>query len=50
MERGENVIDTENSTEHDSPQTLHGGGAVRPLPDGESAEDDMPQVAAPAGE
>ena len=52
LETGEPVIDIENSVDQEPLQTPHTDAevAVLPLPDVQIAEDDIPKVAAPAGE
>jgi hypothetical protein len=52
LETGEPTIDTENSVDQEPLQTPHTGleAAVLPLPSVQTAEDDMPKVAAPTGE
>tara|TARA_Y100000758_G_scaffold289517_1_gene242371 strand:+ start:265 stop:675 length:411 start_codon:yes stop_codon:yes gene_type:complete len=52
LDTGESSIDIEDSTDHESLQTPHTGleVAALPLPSVQTAEDDMPKVAAPTGE
>ena len=52
LETGEPTIDTENSVDQEPLQTPHTGleVAALPLPSVQTAEDDMPKVAAPTGE
>ena len=52
LETGEPAIDIENSADQEPLQTSHADAEVAalPLPDVQTAEDDIPKVAAPAGE
>ena len=52
LETGEPAIDIENSADQEPLQTPHADAEVAalPLPDMQTAEDDMPKVAAPTGE
>ncbi len=52
LETGEPAIDIENSADQEPLQTPHADAEVAalPLPDVQTAEDDIPKVAAPAGE
>ena len=50
LETGEPAIDLENSADQDPLQTPHSEVAALPIPDVQTAKEDMPKVAAPAGE
>ena len=52
LEIGEHAIDIENSADQELLQTPHADAEVAaiPLPDVQTTEDDIPKVAAPAGE